>query len=981
MKTFTQLCQKIKARSLIFEDYRQARANWSSQASDQEIVDAINRFKQIQNGLAPTQRAIEAWQNGPFQTFKAFIDSYQSRRAAKAERGQRGNQVGFAQFVDAPEIEAIGYDLIFIPDYQSCQFYQREFRGKSASWCIGTSNPEFFFQRYRESMFFFLIKKREVFDLDDKFSKVAVQVRSIQYPEVTYWDMLDNDDTFLDKEDEDEEEYENAYYLSQDELEEHGKIDQFISDGLDFHKFERLSKTFRPRFSHLAQLCDWWRDLKEREQEIIRKQICYTIGPGINGINRRDSQIWMEMLEKSEQSNNHPYLSLFLDPSQISILRQISTAFGNGLKSASTQPYHGEFPIDSMLALGILASSAQDEKKAVAQAYADSYFKVEMKSFTNHALRCMSKNCTSQTREKIQELASIIHLPLTEKLINERGLELFTKFPCLLKKLVTAAVAERLEYRMIKQAMRVLLSDQFDIKLLDSYVKDFNPENGGTVFSKTIEDISSAQIFGQESALMDSGKRRASLILRKLPPKYALAYPDLAQREQLAKIPMWQFEQLLKLRPEYWSIRPIKSKKDIPRTRASIEAVLKKCPEAMREYQKYLPYREIAQLVAANPHILNYIDDQSIDPTQLIYDAPRSLLTKNKSSKTNHQIKCMQTQWFILQKHAREFDPKLSFLSKIDFNLYVQTFEKESKSEYTHYLDELDQELCTFSKGLLIPEKWKQVFLKCSRMKLFSILNDPKASKIYPIRALPESTKAFYAIARSIRLNPSSLKDQSFGENLLIAIISDFSREKPIFTNLESKLDWSTYGALELLELLEAAGADIASARRLCSLMEERGFNAVYKSAEQTPLSDRTKSLWSILPPEDRDQLLENLNLQKVVAEVREKLLPLVKSCIEKPLHKTLVLSSSGCATRCNAGFEAALFAFLQPRSMYEKIKTQIEDKISNWPIDDDIQSIVKGYEELGLINLEKSSDLPQEDLALESKEDLVRAYIKVLRS
>jgi len=138
-------------------------------------------------------------------------------------------------------------------------------------------------------------------------------------------------------------------------------------------------------------------------------------------------------------------------------------------------------------------------------------------------------------------------------------------------------------------------------------------------------------------------------------------------------------------------------------------------------------------------------------------------------------------------------------------------------------------------------------------MKLFSILNDPKASKIYPIRALPESTKAFYAIARSIRLNPSSLKDQSFGENLLIAIISDFSREKPIFTNLESKLDWSTYGALELLELLEAAGADIASARRLCSLMEERGFNAVYKSAEQTPLSDRTKSLWSILPPEDRD--------------------------------------------------------------------------------------------------------------------------------
>jgi len=87
MKTFTQLCQKIKARSLIFEDYRQARANWSSQASDQEIVDAINRFKQIQNGLAPTQRAIEAWQNGPFQTFKAFIDSYQSRRAAKAERG------------------------------------------------------------------------------------------------------------------------------------------------------------------------------------------------------------------------------------------------------------------------------------------------------------------------------------------------------------------------------------------------------------------------------------------------------------------------------------------------------------------------------------------------------------------------------------------------------------------------------------------------------------------------------------------------------------------------------------------------------------------------------------------------------------------------------------------------------------------------------------------------------------------------------
>ena len=262
MRRFQSIFQR-----LILQDYRQARANWSSQASDQEIVDAINRFKQIQNGLPVDKRAIEAWQDGPFQAFKAFIDSYQSRRAAKAERGQRGNQVGFAEFVEDPTIASFGYDLIFIPTYQACQFYGRQFRAKSTKWCISTSNPFFFHDIHGTEMFFFLVrdpsKPSSIPGADTmKFAKIALQmVNRHGSVDVVYWNLQNQDSNTNGR---------AQFYSSFRELDRYIK-----SIARDLHaRFSRANEAWKPTSQFLSEKRTgiWLIDMDRRTiQQMVSK--------------------------------------------------------------------------------------------------------------------------------------------------------------------------------------------------------------------------------------------------------------------------------------------------------------------------------------------------------------------------------------------------------------------------------------------------------------------------------------------------------------------------------------------------------------------------------------------------------------------------------------------------------------------------------------------------------------------------------------
>lgn len=95
--------------------------------------------------------------------------------------------------------ERDGYEIWYVPTYESMKILGRFYKGRSAKWCVASDDPEFWFDNHDEDEFMLLIRQNIQ---NDEFDKIAVQMvnRGWRYDKdsIVPWDLENNDRTFTD---------------------------------------------------------------------------------------------------------------------------------------------------------------------------------------------------------------------------------------------------------------------------------------------------------------------------------------------------------------------------------------------------------------------------------------------------------------------------------------------------------------------------------------------------------------------------------------------------------------------------------------------------------------------------------------------------------------------------------------------------------------------------------------------------------------
>lgn len=93
--------------------------------------------------------------------------------------------------------ERDGYEIWYVPTYESMKILGRFYKGRSAKWCVASDDPDWWFDHHDEDEYVLLIRENP---LEDEFDKIAIQMenRGQHFTEdnIIPWDLENNDWTF-----------------------------------------------------------------------------------------------------------------------------------------------------------------------------------------------------------------------------------------------------------------------------------------------------------------------------------------------------------------------------------------------------------------------------------------------------------------------------------------------------------------------------------------------------------------------------------------------------------------------------------------------------------------------------------------------------------------------------------------------------------------------------------------------------------------
>ena len=162
---------------------------------EKDAEDVVKTFWSIRSRLQPPLNDIDWWIKKPFADLRNFVQTHdfsnkRSRRDAEWRSEALQN--------DAKMLgERDGYEIWYVPTYESMKILGRFYKGRSAKWCVASDDPDWWFDHHDEDEYVLLIREDP---LNDEFDKVAIQMenrgRHFTEDNIIPWDLENNDWTF-----------------------------------------------------------------------------------------------------------------------------------------------------------------------------------------------------------------------------------------------------------------------------------------------------------------------------------------------------------------------------------------------------------------------------------------------------------------------------------------------------------------------------------------------------------------------------------------------------------------------------------------------------------------------------------------------------------------------------------------------------------------------------------------------------------------
>ena len=175
------------------EGYKEAKAKWGDESST-----TIEQFKKLAkaNQFQGNEKNIDWWvKNKSFEDFKTTVNDV-SNKGSKTKQ----KKITAKSPVDGAILEGVteNYEIWKIITYKASRHMGRLYKNKSVKWCISTDESSYFNTSYKNSSFYFFVRKE--FE-NDKYDKIALQIQ--KDGDRIYWDVDDknsDDESFSVKE-------------------------------------------------------------------------------------------------------------------------------------------------------------------------------------------------------------------------------------------------------------------------------------------------------------------------------------------------------------------------------------------------------------------------------------------------------------------------------------------------------------------------------------------------------------------------------------------------------------------------------------------------------------------------------------------------------------------------------------------------------------------------------------------------------------
>ena len=177
-------------------DIYENKATYLHKYRDEDDVGVVvDMFQAIRQRLKAPQNDIDWWIKKPFQALKDFVQSYDPSN----KRQRRDNEYRREIINNGAKMlgNKDGYEIWYVPTYESMRILGRFYKGISTSWCVASDDPSFWFDNHDMSEFIVLVKENPS---NDEFDKIAIEMqnggRVFDVDDFIMWDVENEDDRF-----------------------------------------------------------------------------------------------------------------------------------------------------------------------------------------------------------------------------------------------------------------------------------------------------------------------------------------------------------------------------------------------------------------------------------------------------------------------------------------------------------------------------------------------------------------------------------------------------------------------------------------------------------------------------------------------------------------------------------------------------------------------------------------------------------------
>ena len=168
--------------SLLEEGYKEAVKDFGE--SSKPTIDTFRELVK-KNQFQGNEKNIDYWRKQGYEKFKSKVMEVEARGSKKSQKRET-NSTPHKDAIRVKDTE--NYEVFQIPSYEASKFMGRFYKNKSTSWCISTDEKKYFNEEYKDSSFYFFIRKEFQ---GDEFDKVALQLDEDNYH--LFWDIADDD--------------------------------------------------------------------------------------------------------------------------------------------------------------------------------------------------------------------------------------------------------------------------------------------------------------------------------------------------------------------------------------------------------------------------------------------------------------------------------------------------------------------------------------------------------------------------------------------------------------------------------------------------------------------------------------------------------------------------------------------------------------------------------------------------------------------